>query len=253
LESGDFTRESLSLELRCPSCGAVNRYEAKGVIVPGGQHKDVAYLIDDEFPCASCDQEVEFEFTPMAQMALNAELLLAKFAREGGQRQDSRVTLLDCKLDGQIMPLAVGLKKLRDRISNTPTDALAWFQLGNLLAHTNRPKATIQAYRQAAGVAPNAIDAKLMLAMVLRTNQANEEAFTILADALNRSSDWQFLAPYPNFGQAFADLYNHLLRSLGRKDLPVLHPSSVAAPKKVSRNDPCPCGSGKKYKKCCGF
>ncbi|HWS13947.1 MAG TPA: SEC-C metal-binding domain-containing protein [Rhodocyclaceae bacterium] len=24
-----------------------------------------------------------------------------------------------------------------------------------------------------------------------------------------------------------------------------------AAPK-VGRNDPCPCGSGKKYKKCCG-
>jgi preprotein translocase subunit SecA len=24
------------------------------------------------------------------------------------------------------------------------------------------------------------------------------------------------------------------------------------APPKVGRNDPCPCGSGKKYKKCCG-
>ena len=23
-------------------------------------------------------------------------------------------------------------------------------------------------------------------------------------------------------------------------------------PKKVGRNEPCPCGSGKKYKKCCG-
>jgi uncharacterized protein len=23
-------------------------------------------------------------------------------------------------------------------------------------------------------------------------------------------------------------------------------------PSKVGRNDPCPCGSGKKYKKCCG-
>ena len=22
--------------------------------------------------------------------------------------------------------------------------------------------------------------------------------------------------------------------------------------KKISRNEPCPCGSGKKYKKCCG-
>jgi uncharacterized protein YchJ len=27
---------------------------------------------------------------------------------------------------------------------------------------------------------------------------------------------------------------------------------SVNPDKKVGRNDPCPCGSGKKYKKCCG-
>ncbi len=29
-------------------------------------------------------------------------------------------------------------------------------------------------------------------------------------------------------------------------------PQPVAAEKKVGRNEPCPCGSGKKYKKCCG-
>ena len=29
-------------------------------------------------------------------------------------------------------------------------------------------------------------------------------------------------------------------------------PKPVKAEKKVGRNDPCPCGSGKKYKKCCG-
>lgn len=27
---------------------------------------------------------------------------------------------------------------------------------------------------------------------------------------------------------------------------------TIIKPKKVGRNDPCPCGSGKKYKKCCG-
>ena len=27
---------------------------------------------------------------------------------------------------------------------------------------------------------------------------------------------------------------------------------TVVKPAKVGRNDPCPCGSGKKYKKCCG-
>ncbi|MCW5549658.1 MAG: SEC-C domain-containing protein [Opitutaceae bacterium] len=29
-------------------------------------------------------------------------------------------------------------------------------------------------------------------------------------------------------------------------------PAPVVAAAKVGRNDPCPCGSGKKYKKCCG-
>ena len=29
-------------------------------------------------------------------------------------------------------------------------------------------------------------------------------------------------------------------------------PKPIIAEKKVGRNEPCPCGSGKKYKKCCG-
>ncbi|MBE6568415.1 MAG: hypothetical protein E7657_07140, partial [Ruminococcaceae bacterium] len=37
--------------------------------------------------------------------------------------------------------------------------------------------------------------------------------------------------------------------------LPTFSPAKRApakADKKVGRNDPCPCGSGKKYKMCCG-
>ncbi len=29
-------------------------------------------------------------------------------------------------------------------------------------------------------------------------------------------------------------------------------PKTIVAEKKIGRNDLCPCGSGKKYKKCCG-
>jgi SWIM/SEC-C metal-binding protein len=32
----------------------------------------------------------------------------------------------------------------------------------------------------------------------------------------------------------------------------MLNPTKAAVSTKVKRNDPCPCGSGKKYKKCCG-
>ena len=33
----------------------------------------------------------------------------------------------------------------------------------------------------------------------------------------------------------------------------MLNPPKPAISKKIGRNDPCSCGSGKKYKKCCGF
>ncbi len=32
----------------------------------------------------------------------------------------------------------------------------------------------------------------------------------------------------------------------------LLNPPQVVKSEKTGRNDPCPCGSGKKYKKCCG-
>jgi SWIM/SEC-C metal-binding protein len=32
----------------------------------------------------------------------------------------------------------------------------------------------------------------------------------------------------------------------------LLNPPRPVTSDKISRNDPCPCGSGKKYKKCCG-
>lgn len=41
--------------------------------------------------------------------------------------------------------------------------------------------------------------------------------------------------------------------SVGFADGKPAAPRRPAASKKVGRNDPCPCGSGKKYKKCCGI
>jgi len=32
----------------------------------------------------------------------------------------------------------------------------------------------------------------------------------------------------------------------------LLNPPHLVKSEKIGRNDPCPCGSGKKYKKCCG-
>jgi uncharacterized protein len=52
------------------------------------------------------------------------------------------------------------------------------------------------------------------------------------------------------FPEALAE-YAHL----GRSVLGAVHTTAARAPRRVTRvgrNDPCPCGSGKKFKKCCG-
>ena len=48
--------------------------------------------------------------------------------------------------------------------------------------------------------------------------------------------------------------WNDLLSEEKRKELYKAQKRSmiVVKGKKIGRNDPCPCGSGKKYKKCCG-
>lgn len=45
---------------------------------------------------------------------------------------------------------------------------------------------------------------------------------------------------------------NAWVKFQGRGQGPANLPGVLAARGKVGRNDPCPCGSGRKFKKCCG-
>jgi len=53
----------------------------------------------------------------------------------------------------------------------------------------------------------------------------------------------------------FADISVDPDKDENIKDLEMLQakPERAVSTKKASRNDPCPCGSGKKYKKCCAL
>jgi uncharacterized protein len=54
-----------------------------------------------------------------------------------------------------------------------------------------------------------------------------------------------------NLEEFVVDIYRHFVERR-RKDIEAQSARNPPAPK-VGRNDRCPCGSGKKYKRCCGF
>ena len=47
-------------------------------------------------------------------------------------------------------------------------------------------------------------------------------------------------------GKEVAAMREAYLEAMTEKPKPVIRPAA-----KIGRNDPCPCGSGRKYKKCC--
>ena len=251
METGSLPiQDQLFLDLECPLCKAVNRYEAKGVVI--SNDPEAAFLLNDEFPCASCGQDVEFTFTPMTKMALSVKFLGSQINAKAERQQNDQFKTINYTGDGYDMPIAMGLASKRKYLAEHPNDARQWFSLGNLLSYLNRPKETFAAFRKALHIEPNAVDARLALAMTLNDYQQEIEAWEVMQKALEQMSSWKFLMPDPDFNEEFSDFYNHLRKTLGKHELPALLPSALTSFKKTGRNDSCPCGSGKKFKKCCG-
>jgi uncharacterized protein len=76
-----------------------------------------------------------------------------------------------------------------------------------------------------------------------------EEGLQALAESGDR--DAAILELFAVVPDAVAALYEHFAPMRERADRERRAPIRRAEPK-IGRNDPCPCGSGKKYKKCCG-
>jgi len=65
----------------------------------------------------------------------------------------------------------------------------------------------------------------------------------------------RFEDEFPEAGQALAEICtrNQQAKNKGKRNKPLFlnPPQPITTEEKVGRNDPCSCGSGKKYKKCC--
>ncbi len=93
----------------------------------------------------------------------------------------------------------------------------------------------------------------------INTSLKEELDLDTLTEDTELSSEIDFEKLYWNMHEAKADwLYNlkqwdGILSEEKRNDITKeFRRSKMAVSDKVGRNDPCPCGSGKKYKKCCG-
>jgi tetratricopeptide (TPR) repeat protein len=214
-------------------------------------------LLADEFPCASCGGWVDFEVTAGAHLTITAELL--KMASEGGKEhagQSKTLIAAEAPYYGKRLPVGEVVSRCKESVANNPNSISDWLRLGFCYHQVlSRPRHGLGYVEKALLLEPNAVEAVLQKADAMAMQGDEAAAFQLLDQALESKEHWRFfltdVASPAQLTARFAHLYNELLRRLRRTDRASLHASFLGASKKVGRNDPCPCGSGKKYKKCC--
>ena len=105
------------------------------------------------------------------------------------------------------------------------------------------PPCTKEVYEKLVKKGFSSVNAKEMIASIVA-----EEIFYILKgekefDEELYSSKVYSLLDSDSFGAESDNFFD---------DLEVHHMEPIVKDKRIYPNDPCPCGSGKKYKKCCG-
>lgn len=91
-----------------------------------------------------------------------------------------------------------------------------------------------------------------VFAFTLPEKEAHARLQELYEEKLSKTQVKDLFRDIPNYlGVLANNIYQY---QLGKRSQEVKHASSCDCPHhavKVGRNDPCPCGSGKKYKKCC--
>jgi hypothetical protein len=248
--------DTIALTLKCERCGDVNRYEVKSVVT-GKSKTGSPYFVGDDLRCVSCDESADFEFAAEAQMQMIAALIA--FAADRGPAKSERkgpLQHINVNYRWETRPAPEVMAELKAAASEHPRNIVNHLRLARFQYVLGRRGRAAECYGRALELQQDSLEAGLGIAHVMADTGERRGAFDRLSEMLERKSKWCFfrtdeLSPQV-LTEDFVQLFNKLHSELGVRNRPLLHTSSMQSSAKVGRNDTCPCGSGKKYKKCCG-
>lgn len=274
--------EGLHLRLHCTSCHyerehrvetiyydlATHERREKGEATPYGP-----FVIPQRITCPKCGAVDQYELSSMAYFAMMAEMLKLMVAHEKGEPdvgpEESPLRLIRFGLaDGREMHPYEAREMYRQQVEAEPNRADLRERYASVLRFLDHRVEAVEQYRAALRLEPANLEASLNLGRLARAAGDRTEAIRMLESVIR-------LAPVSGLplqereeyveaaGEELSDLGGHpqsaVRAPLGHREPTGTRGLATAVPltpsratRKVGRNDPCPCGSGKKYKKCHG-
>jgi len=249
------------IELRCRQCGKIYHYEVEDVYITRSRKE--APKILDTIVCKNCRAVNQYEITPQGHLAITAQLLLMTLVAEKGKLdpKTSPLKIVETGLmDGRRMSFDESLKHYEREIKKSPTAPDLRVGYGNLLLKSGRGDEAAMEFKEAIRLDPLAVEAYYSLGDREADAGNPSKAYEYLRKAADQihTGHYYKTKEIDQLKEAIFTSLEEIEETLGIVKQPVSSPpvsfisSQKAIPRgKVGRNDPCPCGSGKKYKKCC--
>ena len=253
--------------LRCSACGAENEYDVNRVFLL--QDPEQAFFPGQEYTCLDCGNTGEMEWTESAERSLQALLMYIFLTTEEEERkkllETSIFELKTLQVFGKNHSIPEGLEAYESAVRESPKKVGLRIGYANVLTQLERPERATTFFKEALAQDPSFIQAHFGLATLAAKAGDEAKAFDWLEEGRRHWEDAQVFTGFSTarraemleeFFEDYCDFYNKTAENLGLK-VARLHPprerimDAETGKKKVGRNDPCPCGSGKKYKKCC--
>lgn len=278
--------KGMQLRLRCTACRHVRPHEietiycdlptqerrAKGEETPYSQ-----FVIPQRITCPKCGVVDQYELAEMAYIALMAEVLKKLAAQRAGATAGSldegplqfiRFGLLD----GREMHPYEARDLYRQRVGDEPENAELRVRYANVLRGLGHQDEAIAQYRAALRLEPANLEALLNLGRLDwqagDLAEARGKLKRVLTQAPLSQLSHRDRERYLDAAQRDLDELDGPFEHLGGEGPILLYAGDLEAPMlalpqaqastvrrvgaKTGRNDPCPCGSGKKFKRCHG-
>jgi len=252
-EIRQIQNEPIEVELRCLDCKRAYHYKIKDIVIDidTGTHH-----IIDTIRCKNCNSIDNYEITIGGRLAIIGNIAFFTMHNKGDEEVLKEGTIKIGKvglMDGRHMSIKEALSHYETMISRDPKNPEYLLGYANVLRTAKRREESIKFYNDVINIDPLAVEAYASLGQfeVDKGNLKTAYHYFKKANDILDTGHYYKTKDIDSFKEAvFTNLLN-IGRDLGIGPSQRDETRVPARGKKVGRNDPCPCGSGKKYKKCC--
>ena len=276
------TEPGVRLVLKCKVCGRERPYVFPKVYydisTALNEKKRKQYdplIIPQRVTCTKCGAVDQYELSGMGHVAIMANMVAASApSAKGVLRPDQQIKFLTFTTRWGEMHPDEADERYRNELAQKPNDADLHVGYANQRRFLGYPDEAIARYEQALALDPNNAEAWVNLAQMAGERRDMNEAIRCWEKVRETSRGGKFSDLDADFaataevnlvllhrgvfpGDDLDDLDDEdlelaLTRSSARGAQSQAGRPAPAPQAKIGRNEPCPCGSGKKYKHCHG-